>query len=332
MELLVREGVETILVKFSDVRHLPPLVRHLAYFWKVVRAARTADIVLVLDPVSTGLPAAIAATCTRTPYVVKIVGDYAWEQGTQRFGVKDSLDSFVTKKVVALPVMALRLVQTHVAKGARAVIVPSEYLKRIVMAWGVPEYKFSVIYNAMRSEALGAVPHEITTLPRPRIVTVGRLVPWKHIEGIIDAMAVVNQGSLIVVGEGPERTRLTTHAATVFPRTSFTGQLSHGEVLAVMQDADALVLNSSYEGMSHLLIEAVSLGVPSVATDVGGNREVIMSDADGQLVESGNKEMLVAGIRAALARKKRVHPESAVLKFAPITMVKSTVALLKSCL
>jgi glycosyltransferase involved in cell wall biosynthesis len=75
------------LVKFSDVRHLPKIIRHSAYFFKVLKAGRSADVILALDPVSTGFPAALAAGMLRKPFVVKIVGDFAWEQGRQRFGI-----------------------------------------------------------------------------------------------------------------------------------------------------------------------------------------------------------------------------------------------------
>ncbi len=78
--------IEVDLVKFSDVRHLPKGVRHVAYFWRVLRALKGVDVVLALDPVSVGLPALLAALIARKKFVLKVVGDYAWEQGRQRWG------------------------------------------------------------------------------------------------------------------------------------------------------------------------------------------------------------------------------------------------------
>lgn len=329
-ELLVREGVEVSLVKFSEVRHLPKVVRHFAYLWRVYASAKKANSVLVLDPVSTGLPAVLASMLAGKPCVVKIVGDYAWEQGTQRFGISDSLDEFIKRQRVPFGVRVLRFVQTFVAKRAVTVIVPSEYLKTIVMSWGIFHGKISVIHNAMRFEEPGELPHEVATLPYPHVVSVGRLVPWKNMEGVIDAGAVVGTGSLIIVGDGPERERLIEHAGKVFPRTTFTGALSHKETLAVIADAQVFVLNSTYEGFSHLLLEAVSLGVPVVATDVGGNKEIIRTDADGILVPSNNIAELASALTTALSRKKRTRPEDAVTRFSAKTMVRRTAELLKS--
>ncbi len=299
VEGLPGKGIEVELVKFSEVRHLPKIIRHYAYYRRVRAAARNADIILALDPVSVGLPAMRAAKKTRKPFILKIGGDYAWEQGTQRFCVTQTLDEFVKTKRMPLPVRVLRHIQTRVACSAMRVIAPSEYLKSIVGAWGVPHEKIRVIYNAVSPEEPGAMPEAVASLPRPLIVSVGRLVPWKHMEGVVDAVASIPGASLAIVGDGPERTALMRRAEEKLPgRAACVGMLSHRDTLATMQSADAFVLNSSYEGLSHLLIEAQALGIPTVATRIDGNTEVITDGGDGILVPVGD----TAALAAALAR------------------------------
>ena len=101
------------------------------------------------------------------------------------------------------------------------------------------------------------------------------------------------QTSLTIVGDGPEKSRLAAHAEKKLGSDYiFTGALSHADTLAVMKSADAFVLNSSYEGLSHLLIEALTLGVPIIATRVGGNPEVITAEQDGLLVSEGDTPAL----------------------------------------
>ena len=90
--------------------------------------------------------------------MVKIVGDYAWEQGQQRFGVSQMLDEFVRTKQTSLFVRILQKIQTRVARSSTRIIVPSEYLKNIVAAWGIPNEKIEVIYNAVILEAPRTVP------------------------------------------------------------------------------------------------------------------------------------------------------------------------------
>lgn len=321
-EGLPEKGIEVELVRFSEVRHLPKLIRHYAFYRRVLCAARNADVVLALDPVSVGLPAMKAAQKAGKPFVVKIVGDYAWEQGQQRFGITQNLDEFVQTQRVPFWVQMLRRIQTRVAQNAVQIIVPSEYLKGIIETWGIPNDKIQVIYNAVTLEDSGSVPEVVKGLPRPLIVSVGRLVPWKHMDGIIDAIALLREKgsltSLVIVGDGSERKRLVMHAEKKLEGGCiFTGALSHADTLAIMKSADAFVLNSSYEGLSHLLIEACMLGIPTIATNVGGNPEVIINEENGLLIPAGDTAALAFALtrvhsdESLRARLRTVARESA---------------------
>jgi glycosyltransferase involved in cell wall biosynthesis len=330
------KDIKIELVKFSEVRQLPRIIRHYVYYRRVLLAARRADAVFALDPVSVGLPAMQAAKKAGKPFVVKIVGDYAWEQGQQRFGVKVNLDEFVKTKNVPFPVRMLRRIQTRVALCATRVIVPSEYLKNVVATWGVPREKIEVIYSVVSVDKLGVVPQTVAKLPRPLIVTAGRLVVWKHIDGVIDAVAGVYEASLAIVGEGPERAALTRRADEKLQgRAVLTGPLSHEDTLAVMKSADAFILNSSYEGLSHLLIEAITLGVPTIATGVGGNPEVITEGENGLLVPVHDSAALANALGRVLgdaelrARMSARASESA-KRFSIENMLRATALLLQN--
>ena len=158
-----------------------------------------------------------------------------------------------------------------------------------------------VVYNGVQKEIEGTLPEALSVRSHPRIVTVGRLVPWKGIFGLIDAVAIARDEfpsvSLTIVGDGPDRAALEAYADTRLTNTvSFTGALSHADTLAVIKSADVFVLNSTYEGLSHLLIEATSLGVPIVATSMGGNPEVIQEGISGLLVPPGDPTFLAQAI------------------------------------
>ncbi|HUY62294.1 MAG TPA: glycosyltransferase family 4 protein [Candidatus Paceibacterota bacterium] len=330
---LPARGIEVELVKFGDVRHLPKGIRHIAYFSRVRRAMKGADAVLALDPVSVGLPACLAAWLARKPFFAKIVGDYAWEQGSQRYGIEATLDEFVTQQDVPSGVRFLRRVQTGVARRAARIIVPSEYLKGIVASWGIPKEKIEVIYNAVPVETLGAVPEAVARLPRPLVVTAGRLVPWKHMGGVIDA-AQATGASLAIVGDGPLRGALARRAFEKLPEHHvITGTLPHDEALAVTHSAYAFVLNSSYEGLSHALIEALAVGTPVVATRAGGNPEVITDGENGLLVPVGDTAALTAALRRVLTdtelrTRLGSHASESVKRFSEETMLEKTIALL----
>ncbi len=282
----------------------------------------------------------LAGKLLKKPVYVKIVGDYAWEQGCQRFGVRIPLDEFVRTRHVPTMVGVFRRVQTFVARSAAHVIVPSEYLKGIVSLWGINPDKVRVIYNAMQDEALGTLPAEAASVSRPRVVSVGRLVPWKGMPGIIEAMVKVRESlpeaTLLIAGDGPEYDALERYAHVRLGEGGrLLGRLTHADTLALINDADVFVLNSAYEGLSHLLIEALALGKAIIATDVGGNPELIEDGKNGLLVPVGDREALQEAIthllktpehRAILGTAAR---ESA-RRFSTEAMVSQTAELLNS--
>ena len=327
VEELPKRGIEVDLVKFSDVRRLPNAIRQIAFFGKILARARRVNIILALDPVSVGWPSYFANLFLRKKFIVKVVGDHVWEQGTQRFGVASALDAFPSFSWQWNPYLwLLRRLQFLVVRGADIVVVPSEYLKKIVMVWGVPSNKIRVIYNTVTLESMGVVPDAVGKLSRPLIVTAGRLVSWKQVDGVIDAVANVARASLAVVGDGPGRGALMRRAEEKLPgRAVFTGTLSHADTLAVIKCADVFVLNSSYEGLSHLLIEALMLGVPIVATRAGGNGEVIEDRVNGTLIPVGDTEALARALR-----ERRTPMPGATARFTEERMVSSTVELLKN--
>jgi glycosyltransferase involved in cell wall biosynthesis len=244
------------------------------------------------------------------PFVVKIVGDYAWEQGRQRFGVVAPLDEFVRQPQKSFFVRRLRQIQTRVAAAATRVIVPSEYLKGIVAAWSIAPQMISVIHNGIELPEDIAVPAE-----RPQgflVVSSGRRVPWKGFEAL----------ERIVAGEPSWRLHIASG-------------VSRADALGWVKSAGVYVLNSRYEGLSHALLEAMALGTPVVATDAGGNRELIRDGETGLLVPPSDDEALHQAIKKvaddpAAARVRAAAGQALSQEFSPAAMLDATAALLKS--
>ncbi|MDR3548048.1 MAG: hypothetical protein P4M11_07255, partial [Candidatus Pacebacteria bacterium] len=95
---LPKHGIETVVCSFGKVRHLPSGIRHVAYAFEVWKEARRADGIVAFDTFSACLPAAWVARVLRKPLIIRVPGDFAWEQATQRFGVTDSIEVFQTKR------------------------------------------------------------------------------------------------------------------------------------------------------------------------------------------------------------------------------------------
>ena len=137
-------------------------------------------------------------------------------------------------------------------------------------------------------------------LDAPVFGIVARLSPEKMHSVLLDAMALlikrVPNAVLVIVGDGDIRADLEKHAAEidVTSNVSFLGVRS--DVHRLLQALDVFVLSSRAEGLSLTLLEAAAAGLPIVATDVGGNSEVVVDGQTGILVEPNNPSALAAAM------------------------------------
>lgn len=309
-EKLPAHGFVLDVLPFGTVRHLPKVVRHIAFGFELYKRAKHCDILYALDPVSVGLPALLVSKLRRKPFMVRLGGDYAWEQGQQRFGLEADLDTYTHETIsVPLRVRLLAAVQSFVVRRAKRVIVPSNYMKGIVHTWGATEEQLRTIYSALFplsvEEAREAIRQQLN-YQGPVIVSVGRLVPWKGFEALIDAVADLNdQGiaaTLVIAGDGPLEDALQLKVKTMGleGQVRLVGRLGKDALGAVIKGADVFALNTAYEGLSHQLLEVMDLGVPIVTTPVGGNAEIIQDGVQGLLVPCNDTQALAQSIRRFL--------------------------------
>jgi glycosyltransferase involved in cell wall biosynthesis len=247
----------------------------------LLRLGRRADVLFVNG---LALESVLANFVLRKPLVMKVVGDLAWERATGRGWTADDFETFQRRRY-GLRIELLKALRSWWTRRADRVIVPSRYLARWVAGWGVPAEKIVVIYNAVEPVD-GVEPLPVPLRTPVKAVTVGRLVPWKQVNGLLEALTEVPELGLVVVGDGPERPRLERRARElgVSDRVYFAGQRSKKEALGLMAACDLFVLNSAYEGLPHVVLEAMALGLPVVATAAGGTPEVVRDGETGLLV------------------------------------------------
>lgn len=341
---LPSRGIAVTIVPFGLVRKYPKIIRHLVYAWKLWQESKDGDIIYALDPISVGVPALLMSRLRRKPLLVRLGGDYAWEQGRMRFGINYTLDEYLQKRNFSpLPVKFLAWVQTYVVSRAKQVVVPSHYLKGVVMKWGVKNEQIKVIYSALYPLEVKGSRQELREefeCPYPTIVSAGRLVPWKGFSTLIDVVSRLRHHfpkiALVIVGDGEEKRSLEDKVAKLklSQHVWFTGSVSKDTLGAVIKAADVFVLNTAYEGLSHQLIEVMDIGTPIVTTRAGGNPELITDGVNGILVEFNDTEALVEAVTRVIdypeSRERVVQSARARSKqFAKEIVVKEIISLLK---
>lgn len=305
-----RLGFIVAILPFSRVRHLPYIIRHAIYFFYVLREGGCADIIYAQDPLGVGLPSGVAAKMLRKKFIVKIVGDRAWETAVQKFGVRDALDDFIRRKNYGIGIRLLRFGQYVAATLADRIVVPSAYLARIVSLWGIARGRITVIYNAY-------IP--VKTPPRaaknalgrgPIMVSAGRLVSWKGFDALIALMPALLKKwptlKLLIVGDGPERENLKSGIRELHleKHVKLTGTLNRDALYRTLLAGDLFVLYTAYEGFSHQLLEAMDAGIPIITTRVGGNTELVKDGENGLLVEYGDTSALSGAIDRVLSERQ----------------------------
>lgn len=145
--------------------------------------------------------------------------------------------------------------------------------------------------------------------------TTSRLVPQKAVADLIDAIRLFPQGTLAILGDGPERAALTARAADLGDRVVFLG--SRGDVPACLPAFDLFALSSRWEGEPIALLEAMAAGLPCVATRTAGAAEILQDSGAGLLVDLAAPAQLAA----AFARLHAASAERAALAAAGQTCV-----------
>ena len=259
------------------------------------RAALRHDLVYVNG---LGAESALGAALAGRPTVHKIVGDYAWERAVGRRWFRDTLDEYQTG-AKTLRLRILDEVRTFPLRLAKKIVVPSAYLRRIVCGWGFPSEKVRVIYNSVPPP--GAAQGRAATLPAwggRTLITVCRLMPWKGVDALIRLLPALPDTRLVVAGDGYMRAEYSALAGAcgVAERVLFLGDVPHPAVRGYLGQADAFVLNSTYEGLPHVVLEAMAAGVPVIATDAGGTGEVVEHNVTGLLIPVGDASALQAAV------------------------------------
>ena len=181
-----------------------------------------------------------------------------------------------------------------------------------------PRERLLAVPNGIRVEAFSCASGErraalrnvLGLAPGVRIIgTVGRLNPVKDQATLLRAFARVHKTSadtaLVLVGDGALRATLEAQSAALGlgDAVRFLGDRS--DVRQLLQGFDAFVLSSLSEGYSMALLEACASGLPIVATDVGGNREIVADGRNGLMVAPADDAALAEAMASLLREPAR---------------------------
>ncbi len=270
---------------------------------------REFDVVHRVTPLSPTIPSVIAGRCARAgvPFVIgPLNGGAPWPKGfdTARRAEKEWL-SYVRRLYRLLPGYgATRRQAAAIVAGSRDTLGQMPGWARGKCVY-IPENGIDPgRFSARRTRRAG----------KPlRLVFVGRLVPYKGADMLIEAAApLIRSGDAVLelIGDGPqaEELRGLIERLGVDRGVTMTGWVKHTELPARLVEHDLFVFPSVREFGGGVALEAMAVGLPAMVMDYAGPAELVTEET-GFLIEMGSREDVVARLRAALERLARSPEE-----------------------
>jgi L-malate glycosyltransferase len=221
-------------------------------------------------------------------------------------GSHRQLGDLLTRSQFWAQLMAFRMCDRVICNSRAA----AERLRKA----GLPERKLEIIPNGLPERLF--VPCAPAIPRQPGVVRVGMIARMndlvKNHPAFLRAAARVARelpgAEFLLVGDGPLRPRLETMAEElgIAGKVTFAGE--RHDIPAILASLDVSVLISSSESLSNVILESMAAGVPVVATDVGGNPELVKDRETGILVPPGDEDRLVEVLlRLARDADLRLH-------------------------
>jgi glycosyltransferase involved in cell wall biosynthesis len=208
--------------------------------------------------------------------LAKIVGDPVWEKARNQNRTTLDLASFQTAGWSTRDKLT-NLIFTQAWGMFENLTCPSQALVQMVK-------------GRLRGKEVGFIPNGVDLVSSLNakktlsLIIVSRLVSWKNIQQVINAAQLLD-AQLVIIGDGPEKRFLESHARALNAKVLFTGSLHPEEVEKNLRESKYFLQMSDYEGMSFSLLEAMSFGLVPIVSGNEGNRGVVEHDVNGVICE-----------------------------------------------
>jgi L-malate glycosyltransferase len=194
-------------------------------------------------------------------------------------------------------------------KKSDAVVSNSQGLKELALK-SSPNQKIKVIYNG--TDILNFRPDEKAKNSEKFIITLGgtRVTSRKGIKYLIEAVRKLSsrypQICVTIIGEGSEKESLESLAEKmeISDKINFLGRIEYKKIASYYQEASVFVLPSLNEGMSNAMLEALASGLPILATDTGGTKELVKDGENGFIIKTKDSDDIADKIEILIKDKK----------------------------
>ena len=274
------------------------LYRFLKTVMLIIKEGRKVNIIFVNG---LWLEVYIANLFLRKKTIRKIVGDPVWEKLYTQYKIDDNFDQFQQKKY-SLRIELLKFLRNFTLKSSNTIVVPSKHLMNFVKNLG---FKGSLLQINNGTELTES---EQKNKDSYEFLIVSRLVRQKNIDLVLRSLSVVKEKysvdfTLNIVGEGPEFQNINNliNNLKLNDCVNLVGIKHDKELENFYKSSNYFLQISTYEGMPHSVLEAMNYGLTVIASNFGGNSELLDNNKYGYLVNSFEVETVANAIYKALS-------------------------------
>jgi len=235
--------------------------------------------------VPSGIPALCLAKVFGVPFVLSLIGGDLYDPSKgispHRYGI-------------------LRWIIRYIAKHSDAITAISHDTKKRAM-------HLHGITQAIDVVPIGFIPRPFPSATREALdiadtftaISIGRLIPRKGYETLLEAWKTLADGNLVIVGAGPLRARLEKMIKTygLQNRVTLRGKVSDEEKNQLLRAADVYVSAATHEGFGIVFLEAMDAGLPIVAPNEGGQNDFLEHEHHALLIDSSQPQAVADAVQ-----------------------------------
>lgn len=290
------QGTKLLAVK----KNQPTVFRLLKYTLSLLRATYGAQAIYVPNGIASSLPATIISFLTRTPLIIKVTNDEAWERATQLGLTNQNLDEFLDNPKTNTKIQIIISLQGFILRRARVITASSLYLKNIIInKYKISKDKIVVNYNPTHTKEI--LPFPAKTIPF-QIVAPAEFATQDDIKKIIRSVAVLKERykdiKLVIIGKIVNEKELKSFAQklNIDKYVDFLGDVSQAEKWYSIKTSAVQIINRENKTHPDIVLDGFITNTPTIATNVEGINEAIIDNQSGILIEPNNEQQLINAI------------------------------------
>ena len=257
---------------FRIKRNQNKIFRFIKTVMLITRKGRNVNIIFING---LWLEVYIANLFLRKKTIRKIVGDPVWEKLYTQYRIDDNFDQFQQKKYT-LKIELLKFLRNFTLKSSNTIVVPSKHLMDFVKNLG---FKGRLLQINNGTEITKS---KKTNKDSFEFLIVSRLVRQKNIDIVLKSLSLVKEKysidfQLNIVGEGPEHKSLINliNKLGLQDSVNMVGSKYGEDLKSFYKFSNYFLQLSSYEGMPHSILEAMNYELKIIASNFGGNYELL---------------------------------------------------------